>query len=35
MLPIPGTSSVKDLEENRGAALLELGEREFQELARH
>ena len=33
MLPIPGTASVKHLEENVGAALLELGEREFQQIA--
>jgi pyridoxine 4-dehydrogenase len=34
MLPIPGTSSVKHLEENAAAALLDLGEQEFQELMR-
>jgi pyridoxine 4-dehydrogenase len=33
MLPIPGTASVKHLEENVGAALLQLGEREYQEIA--
>jgi pyridoxine 4-dehydrogenase len=33
MLPIPGTGSVRHLEENAGAALLELGEREYQEIA--
>jgi aryl-alcohol dehydrogenase-like predicted oxidoreductase len=32
MLPIPGTGSVAHLEENAGAALLELGEREYQEI---
>jgi pyridoxine 4-dehydrogenase len=32
MLPIPGTSSVRHLEENAAAALLELGDREMQEL---
>ncbi len=34
MLPIPGTSSVKHLEENVAAALLELEDREFEELSR-
>ena len=34
MLPIPGTSSVRHLEENVAAALLELGDRDFQELDR-
>src|SRR5256885_4527055 len=34
MLPIPGTSSVKHLEENLAAALLELGDGEFRELDR-
>ena len=34
MLPIPGTSSVQHLEENVGAALLELSDRDFQELDR-
>lgn len=34
ILPIPGTSSVKHLEENVGAALLELGDRDFAELSR-
>ena len=34
MLPIPGTSSVKHLEENVGAALLELSARDFEEIAR-
>jgi pyridoxine 4-dehydrogenase len=33
MLPIPGTASVKHLEENAGAALLELGQREYQLIA--
>ena len=33
MLPIPGTASVKHLEENVGAALLHLEEREYQEIA--
>jgi pyridoxine 4-dehydrogenase len=33
MLPIPGTASVQHLEENVGAALLKLGEREYQQLA--
>lgn len=32
MLPIPGTGSVQHLEENTGAALLELGEREYEEI---
>jgi len=32
MLPIPGTSSVKHLEENVAAALLELGERDVADL---
>ena len=32
MLPIPGTSSVKHLEENVTAALLELGERDVADL---
>jgi aryl-alcohol dehydrogenase-like predicted oxidoreductase len=34
MLPIPGTSSVAHLEENMGAASLELSEAEFEELSR-
>jgi aryl-alcohol dehydrogenase-like predicted oxidoreductase len=34
MLPIPGTSKVKHLEENVAAALLELSEQEFGELSR-
>ncbi|HKW41995.1 MAG TPA: aldo/keto reductase [Gemmatimonadales bacterium] len=34
MLPIPGTSSVAHLEENMGAASLELSETEFEELSR-
>ena len=34
MLPIPGTSSVKHLEENVAAALLELSARDFEEIAR-
>ena len=34
MLPIPGTSSVKHLEENIGAALLELPDREFEVISR-
>ena len=34
MLPIPGTSSVQHLEENVGAALLELSPREFEDIAR-
>jgi len=34
MLPIPGTSNVKHLEENVAAALLELSPREFEEIAR-
>jgi pyridoxine 4-dehydrogenase len=34
MLPIPGTSSVKHLEENTAAALLELSTRDFEEIAR-
>jgi len=33
MLPIPGTSSVRHLEENTGAALLELSDREFAALS--
>lgn len=33
MLPIPGTGSVRHLEENVGAALLELGEQDYQEIA--
>lgn len=33
MLAIPGTSSVKHLEENVAAALLELGDRDFAELS--
>jgi aryl-alcohol dehydrogenase-like predicted oxidoreductase len=33
ILPIPGTASVKHLEENAGAALLELGEREYEQIA--
>jgi len=33
MLPIPGTGKVRHLEENAGAALLELDERDFQEIA--
>jgi aryl-alcohol dehydrogenase-like predicted oxidoreductase len=33
MLPIPGTASVKHLEENVGAASLQLTRQEFQELA--
>jgi pyridoxine 4-dehydrogenase len=33
MLPIPGTASVKHLEENVGAALLQLGEQEYQQIA--
>jgi pyridoxine 4-dehydrogenase len=32
MLPIPGTSSVKHLEENVAAALLELGDQDFADL---
>lgn len=32
MVPIPGTSSVKHLEENVAAALITLGDREFEEL---
>jgi pyridoxine 4-dehydrogenase len=34
MLPIPGTSSVKHLEENVAAAALQLSEEEFQKLSR-
>jgi len=34
MLPIPGTSSVKHLEENVAAAVLELSPRDFEEIAR-
>jgi len=34
MLPIPGTSSVRHLDENVAAALLELGDQDFQELER-
>jgi pyridoxine 4-dehydrogenase len=34
MLPIPGTSSVKHLEENVAAALLELSTGDFEEIAR-
>ena len=34
VLPIPGTSSVSHLEENMGAASLELSEPEFEELSR-
>jgi aryl-alcohol dehydrogenase-like predicted oxidoreductase len=34
MLPIPGTSSVKHLEENAAAALLELGDQDFRDLDR-
>jgi aryl-alcohol dehydrogenase-like predicted oxidoreductase len=34
ILPIPGTSSVKHLEENVAAALLELSDRDYQELDR-
>jgi pyridoxine 4-dehydrogenase len=34
MLPIPGTSSVKHLEENIAAASLQLSDEEFQKLAR-
>jgi pyridoxine 4-dehydrogenase len=34
MLPIPGTSSVKHLEENVAAASMELGDEEFQKLSR-
>ena len=34
MLPIPGTSKVKHLEENVGAAAIELSDAEFQELGR-
>jgi aryl-alcohol dehydrogenase-like predicted oxidoreductase len=33
MLPIPGTGSVTHLEENVGAALLQLGEQDYRELA--
>lgn len=33
MLPIPGTGSVQHVEENTGAALLKLGEREYEEIA--
>jgi aryl-alcohol dehydrogenase-like predicted oxidoreductase len=32
MLPIPGTSSVEHLEENVGAAAIELSEEEIEEL---
>jgi len=34
VLPIPGTSSVKHLEENVAAALLELGDQDFRDLDR-
>jgi len=34
ILPIPGTSSVKHLEENVGAALLELSDAEFEAISR-
>jgi len=34
MLPIPGTSSVKHLEENVGGALLELSDQDFRDLNR-
>jgi aryl-alcohol dehydrogenase-like predicted oxidoreductase len=34
MLPIPGTSSLKHLEENVAAASLQLSDEEFQELSR-
>jgi pyridoxine 4-dehydrogenase len=34
VLPIPGTSSVAHLEENMGAASLELSEQEFEDLSR-
>jgi pyridoxine 4-dehydrogenase len=34
ILPIPGTSSVAHLEENMGAARIELSEQEFEELSR-
>jgi aryl-alcohol dehydrogenase-like predicted oxidoreductase len=34
MLPIPGTSSVKHLEENVAAGSVQLSEEEFQKLAR-
>ena len=34
MLPIPGTSSVRHLEENVAAALLELGDQDFRDLDR-
>lgn len=34
MLPIPGTSSVKHLEENVAAASLQLGDEEYQKLSR-
>jgi len=34
MLPIPGTSSVKHLEENVAAASLQLSDDEFQKLSR-
>jgi pyridoxine 4-dehydrogenase len=34
MLPIPGTSSVKHLEENIAAASMQLGDEEFQKLSR-
>jgi pyridoxine 4-dehydrogenase len=33
MLPIPGTASVTHLDENVGAALLQIGDREYQEIA--
>ena len=33
MVPIPGTASVQHLEENGGAALLKLGQREYQQIA--
>ena len=33
MLPIPGTSSVKHLEENMGAEKIELSDRDFEDLA--
>jgi aryl-alcohol dehydrogenase-like predicted oxidoreductase len=33
MLPIPGTSSVKHLEENVGAALLELTDTEYDAIS--
>jgi aryl-alcohol dehydrogenase-like predicted oxidoreductase len=34
MLPIPGTSRVQHLEENVGAALLELSAQDFAEISR-